>query len=583
MALIDLGNVDFDGFRQSIKDFLKSKPEYSEYEFDLEGPGLAIILDMMAAVGYKIQVYNSMAVNELFLSSSEIRNNIVKRAKELGYTPKSQTAASAYIKFTVLADDNPTSIDLPIYSKFTTKLNDKTYSFFTNKAYNIVDDGFGNYVIDELELVQGKTLTIETEITTENQYIVIPNKNADTSRIKVEVAPTISNPLYAVYDKSTNIIFQDKDTPVYYIEEGLDKNFQIYFGDDIISKKVPIGSIVKITYVVSDGDVINGSRVFSFEGDVGYDVEIDNVIPAAGGSNIEQTQSIKLNAPRFEETQNRLVTQQDYKSLILTGFPQLKSIKVWGGEEHKPPRYGRSVISATMNGNYNLAESLKIQITDEFSKRYRIVGIKPTFVDPSYMYIMISSDVYFERTKTNKTNIELADQLVLDIYDYGKENLNDFDKYFMYSKLTSFIDTRDVSFVNNLTTIKLKHIFEPVFSTTAIEYYLQFNNQLKPNSITSNGFYDGTGRICYIEDSGDGILKQYTYVNSQKVITIQNIGEVDYDTGDLKLNPFSPKSIVSGKYINVIADPLLNNIYSTRNQILVIEKDDISVTMLKEN
>ena len=344
MAKLTVSDLDFINIKQNLKSFLQSQTQFQDYDF--EGSGLSILLDILSYNTHYMAYLANMSTNELYLDSADIRNNIVSLAKMLGYTPNSPRAPRASINI-VVNDGTGTSITMAKGTTFDSKVNDVSYQYVTNEDITTTPiDGiftFSNVTIYEGTLVKFKYTVDETDV---DQKFVIPNANADTSTLKVSVQNSANDTTLSAYTLSSGYTGVDASSKVYFIQEQRDGKFEVYFGDGVTGKKLENGNVVILEYVVTNKTDSNGANVFGLQGSVGgfTDVTITTNSSSQGGSEAEDNESVKFNAPLNFAAQDRAVTTTDYETLVKNIYPNALSVSAWGGEDDETPRYGLSLI-----------------------------------------------------------------------------------------------------------------------------------------------------------------------------------------------------------------------------------------------
>ena len=378
---------------------------------------------------------------------------------------------------------------------------------------------------------------------------------------------------------------------MYYLEEDEEGRFEVLFGDDVIGRKLAMGNIVILSSLVSDGAEPNGAKTFvPVSGVGGYsNVVVSTVTNGVGGAERDSVSTIKFNAPRNYQAQNRAVTINDYKRLLERDYPAAESIVAWGGEDNDPPVYGKVYLAVKPQTGLTLSTSTKAFIADTVLGNRNIVSITPEVVDPDYMYVTVTSSVKYDSTKTTVSAQQIKNSISNTIYQYGVTNLGLFADQFRYSPLIKQIDETETSIESSLTSVNLRRTFAPTLGTPT-SYTLKFSNQIKHESntdvsISSTRFShtddNGTLRTeCELQDD-DGILQVFRTSGATRVVVANNVGTVNYTSGQVSLTTFAPNAIADGTAnVSVTVVPSSNDVTPFREQILLIANNDISISMI---
>jgi len=587
---LEVTALDFDGIKASLRSFLAAQSEFKD--FDFEGAGLSVLLDILAYNTHYSAYYMNMIANEMFMDSAAMRSSVVSIAKHLSYTPRSIKSAEAIVDVTVAPGNSPATVVIARNTSFNTVVDGRTYVFSTDRAYMAAADSDGKFRFKNVRLIEGYPYTYRIVVDNEvyKQRFVIPNPNADTSHIGVRVQTSVTNLLTETYTLANDITEVRGDSKVYFIQEAEEGKCEIYFGDGIVGNRLNHGNIVIIDYFVSNGPDANGCSTFtpsSYVGGYGAtNVTVNTVNAAFGGAVAETTEQVRFAAPKNYEMQGRAVTAQDYKTLIARDYPLIESVAVWGGELHNPPEYGKVFISLKPVRNYVITETVKAVVIRDILRKRNIVSVIPEVKDPDYIWILVRTKVKYDPTITDKTSDEIGVLAKAAIESFATDNVGKFDNSMKYSKLVYAIDNSDPSITNNLTTLKIQKRWTPRLNI-AQNYVLNFSNSIQPSSIISTQFVIAqdpdiiyvNGDVHRIQDNGSGIL-QVIKTNNGVDTTVKNIGTVDYNTGEIKINGFMPYSIYNQDQLKLTATPVENDIIPLRNNILLMESADISVSVL---
>lgn len=588
--------LDFDGIKNSLIDYLRSQTEFKDYDF--AGSGIQQILNILAYNTNYNSYYLNMVANEMFLDSADLRDSVVSRAKALGYVPRSTQSARATVYFEVNAGtESPATITIPAKTKVKTKIDDKIYYFTllepVQATYNRTEgDGSRWYRTENVLIYEGSLLTQKyiVDINNGEQKFIIPNANVDVDLMNVVVQRSPTNTITDKFIRSDNITNINGDTNAYFIQEITGMLYEVYFGDGKIGKALAHNNVVIIEYLNTNGPAANKANVFTTTGSVGnaYKFFCYTVDKASSGAERETTESIKLLAPLHYDTQNRAVTANDYKTLLLENYGNIDAVSTWGGEDNNPPVYGKVFISLKPKDDFVISDSVKQQIIDSVIGTRNIVSITPEIIDPDYLYIGVTSVVNYTRELTSKSAEDLRALVRSSITNYFDTYLNTFEKYLRYSKFTGAIDNSDPSISGSQTAIVMKKIVEPNFGV-ATTYQFNFSNAIynphagHTGSVKSEAFTIGSQTNCYIADDGNGILNIYKVIGTTITIIAAEVGTVNYDTGLVTVNNFAPISMADDETTMVMTCvPAKQNIYVVRNQILSIRSEDILLSIIDD-
>ena len=583
MAKLKTTEQDFDLIKANLKDYLRNQTVYTDYDFD--GSALSHLLDVMAYNTHYSALTANMSVNEMFLDSSVVRNNIVSHSKGLGYTPISMRSATAEV--TVTGSTAATTVQtIPRGSVFSSASS----KFVTLTDYTANPVG-GSVTWTGVKLYEGKLIKNTFTVGTEEQVYEIPNASCDTTTIRVRIKDTLASTTYTEYTLAKYLTDVKSDSLVYFLQEGRDQKFDVSFGDNILGKKLTVLNIIEIEYVRCNGIDGNAIKVFTMDAVISglTNKVLTTTTNSAGGAAIESVDSIKLNAPFNYASQNRAVTADDYNTLIKQIYPSIDAISVWGGEDNDPPIYGKVYSSIKPTTGTVLTSAAKASIIKSL-KSYKVMSIIPEIVDPEYLYLVLDVVFKYNSGVTFKTSSELEALVQGTIDTYNTGELLSFNKMFRYSNLSTLIDATDDSIVSSTTRISVKKYTTPVLNT-ATQYQVDFFNPLyNPESghmplgvgiLVSNGFYKtgNTETIYYIQDDGAGALQLYHKTTGTTTLTLDDtaFGTVDYTTGRVIITSLSIASFTGtddSLALTVAFDS--SDVVPVRNQIIQIESSVIS-------
>ena len=504
-ARLNISDLDFDQIKQNLKSYLQQQNTFQDYDF--EGAGLSVLLDILAYNTHYNSYYLNMVANESFLDTAILRDSVVSHAKTLGYTPQSITAPEALINITI-ETSNTTSgvVTIPRGTTFSSSLIDtQSYSFVMLEDV-IATKSNTAFFFESVKIYEGSlptySFTYNQNSNPKNTF-TLPDSGIDTTTIKVSVVPNSGNTLSQVYNAVTDILEVTSESTVYFLQEGKNGQFQLSFGDGILGKALDDGSIISVSYLITSGDAANKAAAFvpnsSIDGLTNITITTVNV--AAGGSARESIDSIKFGAAAQFSTQNRLVTFKDYETFLKRSYPNIDSLSVWGGEDETPPVYGKVYVALKPKENYFITETEKQRIIDEIIKPKSIVAVSTEIVDSELLFILVENYVQYDKTKTTSTIVAIKDAIKNSIINYRDTFLNKFGSTFVLSKMQDNIDSVDLNtIIGSETTLKLQKRFEPSLNS-ASTYQIKFNAPLKrgttTNKMVSSSFdvYDDTGTL----------------------------------------------------------------------------------------
>jgi hypothetical protein len=589
---LNVANMDFDQIKTSLIQHLSEDDILKDTGF--EGSAANTLLDALVYITHFNAVNANMALNETFLDSAQLRQSVVSHAKLLGYTPRSTYAPVAYVDVLMNNPTNVTNVDgdfIPMTmmrgTSFNTLIDGKTYKFVNEFTQTITRNSDGDYKFEGLKLIQGqfKETTYIFDTDSGEKYI-IPYANVVTSTMTVRVQQSATNTEVQDYILATDISAVKNDTNVYFLQEGQDGLYEIYFGDNVLGKRPENGNVITIEYAVTDGPDANGASKFSLADNVqgNSDATVTTVTRASGGSEREDIQSIKFNAPLGYVSQNRAVTPDDYKSIIQANYPNIDAISVWGGEDNDPPDYGKVYISIKPRDAEVLTATDKELIIGQFLKPKNVVSITPTIVDPAYTYVFLEVFFKYNPNLTNQSRDALAILIREEIRSYNNNELKRFDGVFRYSNLLSTVDDADPSIINSAVRVKMKKRFVPTLNTER-RYDLQFSSAFYTTSsneqIMNTTEFTYLDRQCTLRDAlqvdGTRLVQIVTGSGSNQRVLNSNIGTIDEENGLITLTGFNPSSIV-GSYIEITVSPESNDLAPRRNELLNILVDDCTIS-----
>lgn len=526
---LNVTELDFDSIKTNLKNYLRQQTEFQDYDF--EGSGLNILLDVLAYNTHYNAYYLNMIANESFMDSASLRNSVVSHAKRVGYTPRSLSSPRAVVNVTIQTpNSSPGSLTIPRgYVFLSSQIDGTSYRFVTLESFSVEKTG-NNYVFNNIPIYEGQFATYSynnSYLNNPKQLFAIPDENVDTKTLKVSVRQSQSNTQTIVYNEATEILNLSSDSPVYYLQEGRNGQYEVYFGDDILSKKIPDGGVVNLEYLISSGSAANKANNFvSTSAIEGFStISVNSIVSASGGAERETVDQIKFSAPLNLLSQNRAVTKNDYIKLIQQKYPSFEAVNVWGGEENDPPIYGKVFVSAKPKLGFEVTDTEKEFVKTTILKPISILTVTPEMVDVDYNYLKVNANVFYEKSKLSISESELKNGLKTSIANYCSSNLNKFNSFFKYSGLETSIDNYNSAVVSNEVELFVAKKFRPVLNQSD-SYILDFGFELNRGT-TNDNFYsspdftvldeEGVSRRCFFEE----IPSSFTGLES---VTVTNPG-----------------------------------------------------------
>lgn len=594
MPFTKFTNLDFDQIKTSIKDYLRANSTFTD--FDFEGSNFSVLIDTLAYNTYITAFNSNMIVNESFLDSATLRENVVSLARNVGYVPRSRSAAKATVSFNIASSSTSAQIVLKAGLVCVGAVDNTSYTFSVPEdiTRNNVN---GSASFDNIEVYQGIYLTKEFVVdNSTNQRFILNNPNIDTSTIVVKVGTR-------EYRQVDNIFAVDSNSEIYLLQEIADEKYELLFGDGIIGKKLETGTTVKVSYITTDGEDGNGPSLFSYSGTTtdssdilvtpSGTVSVSTVNRAEGGSSIESIDSIKYFAPRVYSSQYRAVTARDYEAIIQKIYPNTESVSVVGGEELDPPQFGKVLLSIKPKNGTSISDFIKTEILNDL-KQYTVSGINQEIIDLKLLYVELDSDVFYNSSRvSNVQDLNARVVSALDKYSQSAD-LNKFGGRFKYSKALQVIDNVDTAITSNITRVKMRRNINCILNTFA-QYEICFGNQFHKEigsyNIKSTGFkIAGESETVYFvdvssEESDIGILsivKPTLNPNTYEIVK-KSIGTVDYKKGEIIINTINIVSTsLDEDIIEIQAYPESNDVIGLKDLYIVFDVSKSTINMVKD-
>lgn len=586
---IDLVGLDFNSIKTNLKTYLKNNTAFKDVDF--EGSNISVLIDLLSYNTYLNSFYTNMVASEMFLDTAALRDSVVSHAKSLNYTPRSFVSASANVTISISPTSSTNSVVIPKGTSFTSRVGSNTFTFTTNENL-VLSNPNNNVFTSNLTIYEGSYLTDSFVMNYSNssQRFVISNPTVDTSSISVTVIED-NGDNNINYSKATSLIGMTSVSNNYFIEAAENQQYEIKFGDNVFGRKPKDGSVIVAEYRTSSGELPNGASTFSNDGNIdGHsNVSVSTVSNASGGALNEPIESIRYNAPRAFQTQNRAVTASDYETILKSNFSDIQSISAYGGESLVPPQFGKVFVSVDVVNADGTPEN-RIETFSKFIKDKTPLSIDVVFVNPDFIYAEIVTDVKYNINVTSKLSNDIKTLVMSKISSYNLNNLNGFKKTLYYSKLIKDIDSADSSIVSNNTKVRaIKKItpnlnvnqsYEinfgfPLIKETGVDLRVEekhYGHTIKSSAFTFNGF-----RAIIIDDTNGNL---YIAKLISNIIDLErHIGTVDYNNGIIIINNLNVSGF-EGSAIKFYAVPLDKDFASTKNGILSIADEDITVSII---
>ena len=609
MALVNFTNLDFDQIKTSIKDYLRSNSNFTDYDF--EGSTLSTLIDVLAYNTYITSYNANMISNEVFIDSATLRENVVSLARNIGYVPRSKTSARANISFFVDTSGFTTRPLTLTLKKGTVCTSTNT---FGNQSYTFtVPEDITRPVIngtasfDNVSVYEGTFLvnTFTVSANNPNQKFILENSDIDTQSISVLVRNTQSSTVTRKFSLSTSLLDVDSTSRVFFIQEVEDQRYEIIFGDGVFGVSLDDQNFIEVSYVTTNGEDANGVSSFTFNGRIvdnnnrvvntGISLLTTNT-ESRGGQNLESIDSIKKYAPRIYASQNRAVTATDYETIIPTIYPETESISVFGGEDLNPPRFGKVFISIKpINGAF-VSSQVKDNIKNSLRK-FSVAGIVPEILDLKYLYLEFNSSVYYNTNSAPSADF-LQTIILNNINKYASSSeLNKYGARFKYSKFLKLIDDSNSAITSNITKIVMRRDMKPALNQFA-DYEICYGNAFHINkmsgyNIKSSGFrISSVNGTVYMSDTPNpdgktGTIFFFTITSTNTPTVVRrNVGRINYERGEIILNPVNItstlKNIGGEPIIEISASPQSNDVIGLQDLYLQLDPSSSVLNMVSD-
>jgi len=602
MSFNQFTNLDFDSLKVQLKDYLRENSNFTD--FDFEGSNFSTLIDLLAYNSYITSYNTNMTVNESFLDSATVRENIVALARNIGYVPRSARSSKARISFSVNTEGflDVRAVTLKAGVVALGDITAGSYIFSIPEDITVSVDAFGFAFFNDILISEGvfltKSFTINNSLP--NQRFVLSNPRIDTTSIRVFVSETTTEE-YKLYSNILNI---NSESKIFLFQEVEDETYELIFGDNIFGKRPQSGSSIFSSYIVTNGKIGNGCSKFNFTGILEDNNQnkittgispITTLAASENGDDIEKIDSVKYLAPRVYSSQYRAVTANDYKGLIPYIFPNVESVSAYGGDEVDPPEYGKVFISVKPRQGKYISKITKEQIKKEL-KQYAIAGIKTEIIDLKYLYIELNTSVYYDKGSIGEVS-ELQKQVIESLQSYGSSyELNNFGGRFKYSKVNALIDSISPAITSNITKVIMRRDLQPLLNIFAT-YELCFGNRfhIKKNNIVDNKGYnikstgfnisniDGTVYLSDVPVNDDyGTIFFFTLKDNIPFIVNNSAGTVYYKKGEVLLDTVNIVGTDSPNGIEVQAIPESNDVIALKDIYLELSSENLIVNMIED-
>jgi len=610
MSLVNFTNLDFDQIKSSIRDYLRSNSNFTDYDF--EGSNLSIIIDTLAYNTYIASYNANMVSNEVFIDSATLRENIVSLARNIGYVPKSVRSSKANISFSVDIASNASFVTLKAGTVCRSVSFGNlvfVFSILNDITVPVVN---GTAVFDSIEVLEGSLFKTAFTVDSTNvaQRFILENRGIDTTTLSVSVRDTEASSSSRKYTNSSSILDVTSSSKVYFLQEIEDERYELIFGDGVFGTKLVDRNYIEVSYLISSGESSNGVSNFTFTGRL-VDSNGNNVtenislvttnVGSSLGSNIESVNSIRNFAPRLYAAQNRAVTASDYETIVARIYPEAESVSAFGGEDLQPPQFGKVFISIKPRFGSFISNNVKDNIKREL-KNFSVAGISPEILDIKFLYIEIETNAYYN-TNTTLSSEALKTKILDNINKYSKsEELNKYGARFKYSRYQSIVDKTDSSITSNITRVQMRRDLK-VSQNKFAQYEICFRNafyvkRLSGFNIKSSGFkVSGISNTVYFGDTPNpggktgNIFLFYLDSTGNPISIKKSVGTIDYSIGEIRTTPLNiistSKNDGGTPIIEISAIPESNDILGIQDIYLQIDSDEnkgnVKVNVIPDN
>ena len=609
MPLVNFANLDFDQIKTSIKDYLRSNSNFTDYDF--EGSNLSTIIDVLAYNTYITSYNANMVSNEVFIDSATLRENVVSLARNIGYVPRSKKCSQANISFFVDTSDYASVPQTITLNKgivaASSDFNNESYTFAILDNITVPVSN-NEAVFNDIAVQEGVYITSTFTVNSfdPDQRFILENSGIDISTIRVIVKPSESSTVTRKYSQSESLFDINSDSPVYFIQEIEGERYELIFGDGIFGKKLEAPSFIEVSYLITSGSLANGISNLNFSGKLTSSrentpinsgiSEITTLKDASNGQSIEDIESIKKYSTRIYSSQKRAVTTDDYEAIIPSLYPQTDAVSAFGGETLNPPQYGKVFVSIKPSSGLYLSNMIKDNIKRDI-KKYTVAGIDVEIADLKFLSVELSIKLYYNSNLATSGE-DLITQVLANLRKYANSaEMNKFGARFKYSKLLAVIDNTSDAITSNITSVTMKRDLR-ISLNSFVEYEICFGNCIIVQScdgsnIKSSGFnVEGIAGTVYLTDKPDshstttGTISLIQLTSSTQSKTIKkSIGTIDYTRGEIKLFPINITNTVVNKgfpVVEISASPCSNDILGLHDLYLNLDMETIDITAIPD-
>lgn len=581
---ITTSELDFDAIKNNLKTFLGAQSTLVDYDFD--GSVMSVLLDVLAYNTHYNALYTNLAINEMFIDSASKRASLVSLSKLMGYVSTSVKSSRANINVNIVpaSSNNSLSFTLPAGTIFGTSIGNLAYKFITLQAYSATrSNNTSSYQINNIEIVEGSRNRITYQVTGIDSFVV-PDRKADISTLKISVFPPGNTTNSVVFTPADSILSVSSTSNVFFLKQREDQFYQIYFGDGNFGASIVSGSTVVIEYSISAGSITNLSNVFVYSAgaDSSANYYCTTSVVAIGGAEEETIDSIRFNAPRAFTTNHRAVTADDYSAVLFENFPGIDCINVWGGQDNIPPVYGVVNIAAKPIGRDNFTVTEKNQMISTILQSRSVITVKPMFVDPKYLTVDFSTNVYYDPRTTTLASGDIGN-LVLGVINNYAVSLGKFNRVYRHSNLISAIDTCEKSIISNISTISVRYSMEPAWNVIN-DYIIRIGNPISVSAdatVKTTRFYHvNYSDPCFIQNVGT-IMNLYTQSATSDSVLIGPIGSYTSD-GVITLSGLTVVGLLDAKF-EVSFTPFSYDVVPINNYIVRLAPNTAKINIIVDN
>lgn len=588
---INLVNLDFTSLKESFKTYLKTQNTFKDYDF--EGSNINVLLDVLSYNTYMNTFYLNMIGNEMFLDSAQLRESVISRAKELNYTPRSFKSARATVTLTIQTDGSVASVTMPKGTTFNTRVGSNTFTFSTDEN-KVISGANSTFVSNEIVIYEGQyvndTFTVNNSDT--SQRFMLSNPTIDTDSLTVTVLEDNGAEILS-YLRATSLFDKQANSQIFFVQGAENDKYEVLFGDGVLGRKPKDNSIVVCEYRICKGELPNGAFKFTSDGAIQTfsNVAVTTVSAAAQGAIHESIESVKFNAPRYFTTQERAITAEDYRNLLLLNFPEINAVSVYGGEEAVPPVFGKVFIAVDLK-NVDGVPDIRKQQYYNFIKPRSSLSIDPVFIDPDFMNVDIFSTVRYNLNTTALNSESLKELILTAIRGFNGTYLDDFNTTLRYSSLVKTIDATDRSILSNDTIIRPIRVVLPDVGVDK-SYDIDFAQELENDFADLEKIYPSNyistiestnfvvqNKLVNLKDDGKGNITTITLDGTNNVV-VNTVGTVDYKTGKVQLKRLNITEY-TGSGIKIFARTKRKDISSLLRTILTIKDEDVRINIVSE-